>query len=70
MYGVKIEEKIEILKNPQRLTNGYEYVYLRKLNTEEKIFVTDVFPLKFFSIYNYLENKHRIYDNGFSEVWT
>lgn len=70
MYGVKIEEKIEILKNPQRLMNESEYVYLRKLNTKENIFVTGIFPLKFFNVYNYLENKHRIYDNGFSEVWT
>jgi len=50
--------------------NESEYVYLRKLNIKENIFVTGTFPLKFFNIYNYLENKHRIYDNGFSEVWT
>jgi uncharacterized membrane protein len=72
IYGVEIDEKnIEKLERNTNLENAY--VYLRKLNTKDEIFISHPFPqVTFFNlseIASSLGSKNKIYDNGGSEVW-
>ena len=72
-YGIKIDNKdIEKLKRNSKVEKD-AYIYLRKLNTKDKIFIISTCPqLTFFKlseIRTLLDNKNKIYDNNNSKIY-
>lgn len=71
-YGIGVDSGIEILERDIKLEEN-TYIYLRKLNSKDGIFVTSTYPqfkfLNLSEIFPSLDSRNKIYSNSCSEVY-